>query len=220
MSQALFITFEGGDGSGKSTATEVLAHHISAKGQEVVTTRDPGGTRISNKIRYILLDKGNTNMTPTTELLLYQASRAQLTSEVTTPALAAGKTVICDRFLDSTRVYQGCGRGWDKETLQYFEQLVVKDRGPDITFLLDIAPCVGLKRSLNRNAKTSGPDETRFEQEPEEFHTQIRQGFLDLAEKESHRFIVIPTESPIEQVWKQIITKYEEKIKELEEVPS
>ena len=188
----MFITFEGIEGSGKSTQIRLLADFFTRVSRNCVVTREPGGTEIGKKIRSILLDSMNATITPFTELLLYEADRTQHIAEVIRPALAAGKIVLCDRFFDATVVYQGYVRGTNLDLIDHIHEAILKGLKPDLTFLLDCPVDIGLERAWKRIANMSGKaKEDRFEQEAVHFHEKIRQGYLKLAKTEPGRFHVI-----------------------------
>ena len=151
----MFITLEGGEGSGKTSVIGEIGNYYKSIGKKVIVTREPGGTAIANQIRAILLDSKNSVMGNLTELLLYQSARSQLLKEVIRPNLEAGNVVVCDRFIDSTTVYQGYARGWDLDIVMYLQNLVCGNTIPDITILLDVDPKVGIKTFLSK-AKRSG----------------------------------------------------------------
>ncbi len=179
----LFITFEGTEGSGKSTQIKRAAVYLKKKGLKVLLLREPGGTRVSEAIREVILDKTLKEMTSETELLLYLAARAQIIKEKIRPALEKGVTVICDRFEDSTLAYQGFGRGFQIQRIEALSQWLVRGSlKPDMTFLLDIDPRLGMKR---------GGRQDRIERESLVFHRKVRQGFLKLAAKHPRRFVVM-----------------------------
>lgn len=182
--KGLFITFEGIEGSGKSTQAEALAAYFTAHKIPFVVTREPGGTVISEKIREILLAPEHTKMNPETELLLYMASRSQHTKEVIIPALEEGKHVICDRYYDSTLAYQGAARELDTNFIEQLIKFATYSTSPDITFLLDVTLEESARRMKDR-------DKDRIEQEAKEFHQKVRDEFLNLAKKYSNRYIVI-----------------------------
>lgn len=175
------ITFEGIEGCGKSTQTHLLSRHLEAEGHEIVKTREPGGTPIAEVIRKILLDPANDAMDPLTELLLYEAARAQHVNELIRPAIEAGAVVICDRFFDSTTAYQGAGRRLPEIDIEKLHQMATGGLSPDITILLDLPVEEGLKRAANATPLD------RIEREAVEFHERVRQGFLSLAERHSER---------------------------------
>jgi len=188
--QGFFITLEGGEGSGKTTQLRALLTHLRSLEQEAVETRDPGGTSIGNQIRNLLLDGENARMAPLTELLLYEASRAQLVREIVRPALEAGRIVVCDRFADSTLAYQGYGRGLDLNLIGQLNELATCGIRPDLTFLLDIDPAVGLERVSHRLAAPRVRRD-RLEDEALAFHDRVRQGYRALAAAEPGRVIVL-----------------------------
>lgn len=202
----MFITFEGIEGSGKTTQVRHTVEFLESKGHQCVTTREPGGTTIGKKIRAILLDPESPDMDPLTELLLYMADRAQHVREFITPSLSAGKTVICDRYFDATVVYQGYARGLDIKLIQKLHALIHQDLKPDITILLDLPPEVGLTRAWKQidNGVRTGL-ETRFEKETLLFHQKVRTGYLELAQKEPDRFLIIDASMDEDQVQKNII---------------
>lgn len=174
--KGLFITFEGIDGSGKSTQVVTLQRVLERRGYEVMLIREPGGTTIGEKIRSILLDRANDQMTPETELLLYEAARAQIVQEVIAPQLLLGKAVICDRFFDSTVAYQGYARGLSLDSIDFLNRLATGGVEPDITFLLDLPAEEAWKR---RHGRSLGED--RLEAEGMEFMRRVRAGYLSLA---------------------------------------
>ena len=174
-----FITFEGIEGSGKTTQIGLLGEHLESLGYSVVITREPGGCAISDKIRSILLDADNSSISPLTELLLYAAARSQHVSEVIIPALKRGNIVLCDRFTDATLAYQGSGRGIAREKVDMLNQLACQSLRPDLTVLIDCDVSVGLERARRRIETTSGPREERFELEALEFHCSVRAAYLE-----------------------------------------
>lgn len=201
---SFFITFEGVEGCGKTTQLTRLKKHLEKLGHEVVTTREPGGCQISDSIRALVLDPASTNMTPHTELLLYAASRAQHVSEVIRPALDAGKIVLCDRFFDATRVYQGAGRGVDASLIDTVNLISCNNLEPDITLLLDFPVDKGLQRARERNQTEELDKEGRFELESLAFHQKVRSEYLSLS-RELDRFRVIDALGSIEEVEKRVI---------------
>ncbi|HVV46806.1 MAG TPA: dTMP kinase, partial [Bryobacteraceae bacterium] len=178
--QGRFITFEGMDGCGKTTQLRLLAQHLRENGRAVVETVEPGGTEIGRQIRRILLDPANSAIHARAELLLYFASRAQNVEEVIRPALAEGRIILCDRFTDSTLVYQGCGRGLDAAIVRELDHIACQGLRPDITILIDIDLETSLARAKRRNERT-GQSESRIDDESAAFHESVRRGYLDLA---------------------------------------
>jgi dTMP kinase len=202
----MFISFEGIEGSGKTTQVELLIHVLQAKGYECVATREPGATKIGHKIRGILLDGAHSDMLPLTELLLYEADRAQHVHEVIKPALAADKVVVSDRFFDATTVYQGYARGYDLKLIQRIHQIVIGGLRPDLTLILDLPVHLGLERAWQRiHSRSQGVPEDRFEQEALAFHERVRQGYLTLARDEPERFRVIEASRDPQSVHKDIV---------------
>lgn len=186
----LFITFEGGEGSGKTTQLTALLAHVRGLRGDAVETRDPGGTAIGNQVRELLLNRDNVRMSSLAELFLYEASRAQLVQEVIRPALDAGRIVLCDRFTDSTVAYQGYGRGLDLHLLERLNAVAAGGLRPDLTFLLDLDPVVGLARAQARVAPfRQGRD--RLEAEVLEFHQRVRAGYRAVAAREPHRIVIL-----------------------------
>lgn len=201
----MFISFEGIEGSGKTTQIELLMPVLEAKGYDCVFTREPGATKIGRKIRAILLDAAHTAMLPLTELLLYEADRAQHIHEVIKPALAANKVVVSDRFFDATTVYQGYARGYDLELIQQIHRIVLGDLRPDLSVVLDLPVDLGLRRAWQRiNAQSRDLPEDRFEKEAVAFHEKVRQGYLTLAGGEPERLRVIDANRNEQAVHKEI----------------
>lgn len=201
----LFITFEGVEGCGKSTQVRLTTQHLTALGHEVLTTREPGGCPIADKIRAILLDATNREMTSDTELLLYAAARAQHVAQVIRPALKSGKTVLCDRFTDATLAYQGHGRKLDSDLVIELNRIATSGLKPDLTILIDCPVEIGLKRAMARINKTRGLREERFEQESLAFHESVRMGYLALAAAEPDRFLIIDGLNGIESMTATIV---------------
>jgi len=195
--KGLFITFEGTEGCGKTTQAELLADFFRQKGYEILLTREPGGPKISENIRTILLNKDNVEMLPETEMLLYMASRSQHTGEWILPALKAGKIVISDRYYDSTIAYQGAARKIDRNIIDTIRKYATFGLVPDLTFLVDLPAAVGLSRIKKEDAD-------RLEQESLEFHTKVREGFLKIAKEES-RYYIINGNNSIEEINKDIL---------------
>jgi len=187
VTRALFLSFEGGEGSGKSVQTAALARSLGERGRDVVLTREPGGTPAGERIREILLHAREAPLSPEAEVLLYSAARAQLVREVIRPALDAGRIVIADRYFDSTLAYQGYGHGVALEQIRGVTGLAVGGLVPDRTFLLDVPVSVALPRSGWRSAATWD----RFEVLGSDFHERVRDGYLRLAAAEPERFVVV-----------------------------
>jgi len=189
--KGVFITFEGPEGSGKTTQLQNLARRLSEAGYEVVTTREPGGTEIGEAIRDILQhDSAGEGLVPEAESLLFAASRAQLVREVILPALLRGACVLCDRFADSTVAYQGHGRGFDVDRIQAINAFAAGDAVPDLTLLLDVEVRDGFARMRERNV-AQHRCEDRFEREEAAFHEKVRAGYLALADASPERFRII-----------------------------
>jgi dTMP kinase len=199
LDKGLFISFEGIEGTGKTIQSKLLYEHFKKTGYTVILTEEPGGTRISLKIRDMLLSVENKEITPITELLLYNASRAQHLKEVILPVLKKGGIVITDRFADSTVAYQGYGRGIDLKLIDSLERMVTEGIKPDITFLLDLDAETGLLRNKGIN-KTD-----RLELEALEFHKKVRDGYLQVAAKEPGRIKLIDASGSIEEIQRKII---------------
>lgn len=193
-----FITFEGVEGSGKTTQMAILGHSLEARGFPVVRTREPGGTKIGDAIRSLILDSKNQIMDAKTEFLLYLASRAQHLKEVILPALAGGKIVLCDRFADATYAYQGYGRGLSKREIDLIGRFVTGGLQPDLTLLLDIDVKKGLARLKGRE------EINRLDQEALQFHEAVREGYLHLAKRNPRRIRVIRTDASVEEIAKKI----------------
>jgi dTMP kinase len=191
-----FVTFEGIEGSGKSTQIALVADYLSKQGRSATLTREPGGTPIGDHVRKVLLDPANTALAPKAELLLYAAGRAQHLDEIIVPALKAGRIVLCDRFSDATLAYQGYGRGLDLELIRDLDRLVTAGLRPDLTVLLDIDAAAGLSRARGRNSRGGLESEARFENEHLSFHERVRQGYLDLARQEPGRFRIVDASPP------------------------
>ena len=189
--RGVFITFEGSEGSGKSTQIGLLANYLTARGRTITLTREPGGTAIGDQVRKILLDPANKALDPKAELLLYAAGRAQHLEELIRPELEEGKVVLCDRFSDATLAYQGYGRGLDLEMIRTLDRIVTGGMRPDLTILLDIDAAVGLARARGRNSSRGLNAEARFENEDIAFHARVRQGYLSLAKQEPGRYRVV-----------------------------
>ena len=194
MKKGIFVTIEGCEGAGKSTQAKLLADYLTTRGYQVLVTRDPGGTLIGEKIREILLDRNHSELAPRVELLLYLASRSQLVSQVIGPALEAGKVVISDRFHHSTLAYQGGARALDMPLVRQINEFATEGTLPDITFLLDLPPEMGMER------KGSYDDGDRMEGQGIEFHRKVRQAFLSLAGEEPESVVMIDASQPAEKI--------------------
>jgi dTMP kinase len=200
-----FITFEGGDGSGKTTQLKFLESHLIARGKSCISTREPGGTALGKLIRQVLLEVGRQPITSPTELFLYLADRAQHIDEVILPALEQGKIVLCDRHTDSTLAYQGYGRGIDLGLLRSLNGIASRGIQPDLTLLFDCPVEIGLSRTHQRQSQAaSGRNEDRFEREKIEFHERVRAGFLELARAEPQRFRIIDAARTVEEIAQEI----------------
>lgn len=193
---AKFISFEGIDGCGKSTLMEQLSHWLATAGIPCLLTREPGGTPIGEKIRELLLNPASEAMSSRAEVLLYSASRAQLTDEVIVPAMKKGVWVLTDRFVDATFAYQGYGRGQDMDRLKAIQEWTTRDLWPDKTILLDC----DIDTAMERIAARNGGELDRIEQEARVFHQKVRKGYLALADAEPSRFLVLDASKPLEEV--------------------
>ncbi len=190
---SLFITFEGPEGSGKTTQIKLLADYLSGQGEAVLTTREPGGTAIGDAIRTVLLTPQHTEMSPRAETLLFNAARAQIVDEVIQPALAAGQIVLCDRYADSTLAYQGYGHGQPLAPLRTLADYATSGLTPDLTLYLDIDPEAGLQRKRHGDVE----EWNRMEERALAFHQAVRAGYLALAAADPARWVVIDaTQSP------------------------
>ena len=201
-----FITFEGGDGTGKTTQLKALERHLQSKGCSCVSTREPGGTSLGKLIRQVLLEIGKQPIASPTELFLYLADRAQHVQEVILPAIESSKIVLCDRYTDSTLAYQGYGRGIDLGLLRQLNEFANRGVKPDLTLLLDCPVELGLSRTTQRqpSAGSARGREDRFEREKVEFHEKVRAGFLAMARAGPERFRIIDASRSVEQVSREI----------------
>ena len=206
----MFITFEGPEGSGKSSVLDKICHQLEHDGFNIVKTREPGGTPISEQIRNIILDKSNTNLDPRTEALLYAASRRQHLVEKIWPALKEGKIVLCDRYLDSSLAYQGNARGLGYENILAINNFATENTFPDLTILFDIQPELGLERI----SKNSNREVNRLDLEKLDFHKKVREGFLELAKKYPERFYIVDASQPFLDVCLEVydLIKYKLKV--------
>jgi len=196
MSKGFLVSLEGPEGAGKTSVLEVLIPILEDRGVEVLTTREPGGVLIGEKIREVILDPSHTEMDPKTELLLYIASRRQHLVEKVLPALAAGKLVIMDRFIDSSVAYQGFGRGLDIDAIDWLNEFATDGLKPDLTLYFDIE----VEEGLARIAANSDREVNRLDMEGLDLHRKVRQGYLSLLEKEADRIVKIDASLPLDQV--------------------
>ena len=201
---SLFITFEGVEGSGKTTQIRRLERYLTRKGIPCKVTREPGGAPISEKVRKILLDPDHEEIIPLSELLLYEAARAQHVKEVIEPLLKKGVIVLCDRFSDATTAYQGFGRKLNLGLVEKLNRLSTQGRKPDVTLLLDCPSDVGLRRAVHRNQQLRKSKEERFEREKIQFHHRVRRGYLSLAKKYPRRLKVIDTREGEDKTFEKI----------------
>lgn len=194
-----FITFEGGEGCGKSTQVRLLADRLRAAGREVLLTREPGGTMLAEKIRSLVREESDDPPNARAETLLFLASRAQVVAEVIRPALAEGKWVLCDRFSDSTFAYQGYGRGLDLQELRRLNAFATDGLIPDRTILLAVSPATASARMRSRE-QTTHTAADRMEKAGGDFHARLNQGFLEMAAAEPERFVVIAADGGVDEV--------------------
>ncbi len=202
-----FVTFEGGEGTGKSTQVRLLADRLLQQGRIVVVTREPGGTPQGEALRDLLLNAASHDWTSTSEALLNYAARAEHLRHVIVPALRRGEIVICDRFMDSTRAYQGYAGNCDLALIDALEKSIVGKQKPDLTIVLDIDPVVGLARAKSRGSVA----EDRFERKPIDYHHRLRHAFLMIAEREPERCRCINADHPVDEiaadVWSHVMAK-------------
>ncbi len=204
----LFITFEGPDGSGKTTQARMLTEYLQSRGLPVLHTREPGGTAISEQIRDVVLSNRNQSIQHETEALLFSAARAQIVAELIRPALAAGKIVVCDRYADSTMAYQGYGLGLDLDALRAITRFATGGLAPDLTFYIDVPAEVGLAR--RHRGETN-----RLDQKDLAYHAKVRDGFLKMARAEPQRWVVIDGTRSVEQVQRDVRARLEPKLEGL-----
>jgi len=203
MKPGSFVTFEGIEGCGKTTQIARLVARLDAESTPVFVTREPGGTRVGEAIRRIVLDSKTSGLTDEAELLLFYASRRQNIAEKILPALERGDVVISDRFYDASMAYQGYGRGLSIELISRLTDLVCRETRPDVTILLDIDPDIGLARARSRNARGDS-NEGRFEDETVAFYERVRRGYLELATREPDRIRVVPADGSFDDVARRI----------------
>ena len=218
MRRGKFITFEGLDGSGKSTQMRKLAAVLRESGHKVIETREPGGTATGEKIRKVALDSGTSGLSPLAEMALMFASRAQHIAEIIEPGLAAGAVVLCDRFTDSTEAYQGSGRRLGSEPVRELHRVLCGDLQPDLTLLLDSNPHTSVSRARRRNQRASksgtrSHDENRFEQETRAFFTRVREGYSAIAKREPGRVVTVDARGTPAQTHQKIREVVQRKLK-------
>ena len=202
--KGFLITFEGGEGSGKGTIINLISKKLKEKGIDVVSTREPGGNKISEKIRRIILDPEHKEMSIRAELLLYEASRAQHTEEVIIPDLKQGKLILCNRYFDSSTIYQGVVRGNALSDVYFLNRFATFGIVPDLTILLNVDPKIGLQRCTKDDFQSLD----RLETAGLAFHKRVNQSYLELAKKESNRIKVIDSNKSLSEVCKEIMEKY------------
>ena len=203
MARGKFITFEGGEGCGKSTQVKRLMEMLERAGVEVILTREPGGTWLSEEIRHLIKDQATDAPCDRSELLLFLAARAQLVKNVIRPALEAGKWVVSDRFSDSTLAYQGYGRGLPLDELRRMNDFACEGLKPDLTLLLDVTPQTAEARMRGREAATNTVAD-RIETAGDEFHARLRSGFAELAKAEPDRIVTIDANGSPDEVWEDV----------------
>jgi len=213
-----FITFEGLDGTGKSTQMRKLVAVVRAGGHKVIETREPGGTPTGEKIRKVLLDSSTAGLSPLAEMALMFAARAQHIAEVIEPALAAGSIVLCDRFTDSTEAYQGSGRKLGSEAIRELHRVLCGNLQPDLTILLDSNPHASVSRARRRNKRSSkasvrSHDENRFEQETRAFFGRVHEGYLAIAAREKGRVVMVDARGTPGQTHQCIVELVQRKLK-------
>lgn len=206
---SLFVTIEGPEGSGKTSAMQIVKARLESEGHSVVMTREPGGTKISEQIRNVILDPDNTEMDPRTEALLYAASRRQHLVEKIWPSLQEGKIVFCDRYLDSSLAYQGVARGLGVDRILEVNSYATEGTFPDLTVLFDIDPVLGLER-INRNKDR---EVNRLDMEKVSFHNQVRSGYLELSRRFPERYFVVDASLPLEEVSAVVFKKIAEMLR-------
>ena len=206
MKRGYFITFEGGEGAGKSIQVEILSSHLSEKGYHIVVTREPGGTRIGEQIRAITHNPENVDLTPVAEAYLMAAARAQHVAQIIEPSIASGKIVICDRFVDSSIAYQGYGRKLGPDVIDKLNELAVNGAVPDLTVYLNVPLELGMQRRKKSNKASD-----RLDLQQKEFYTRVHQGYLELVKKNPKRYVVIDASRTIvevaSEIWKVVELK-------------
>lgn len=210
----MFVTFEGIEGSGKSSVMALMAENLARNGHEILVTREPGGSGLGRMLRSILLDARSGDLSPAAELHLFMADRAQHVAEVIRPALDNGNVVLCDRYTDSTIAYQGYGRGMNLEDLAQLNRLAADGLNPDLTILLDLPVSVGLTRAGNRNREQGTIiSEGRFDAESHNFHERVRQGYLAMAARDPERIIVIDADRDLESILSDCLLAFQSQYK-------
>ena len=194
MKRGFFITFEGGEGAGKSIQVEILTSHLNEEGYHLVVTREPGGTRIGEQIRSITHDPENVDLNPLAEAYLMSAARAQHVTEIIKPAIDSGKIVVCDRFVDSSIAYQGCGRKLGSDVIKKLNELAVDGAIPDLTLFLSVSPEIGMRR----RGKTKKKD--RLDLQQQDFYKRVHDGYISIAKENSKRYVLIDASKSIETV--------------------
>lgn len=212
MEQGIFITFEGIEGSGKSTQLRHFAELVSSTGREIVVTKEPGGTPLSDRIRAVLLDPQERGMDPLTEMFLLAASRRQHVVEVIRPALDRGAFVLCDRYTDATLAYQGFGRLLNLDVLRELNDLATDRLYPEVTFVFDLSESIGVERARARNATSAAlQNESRIDGEEMVFHRRVREGYLALAATDRERYLVVDASGSIEDVAGRVKQRWNER---------
>lgn len=218
----VFITFEGPEGSGKSTQARLLYERLQGVGYPVILTREPGGTRIGEMIRRILVDLKHTEMAPTTETLLFSAARAQLVSELVRPYLATGGIVLCDRYADSTYAYQGYGLGRDLDELHAITAVATGGLMPDLTIFLDLDAEAGLRRKragrdrADQHGATPYPEWNRLDARDLAYHQRVSAGFAELMRREPERWRCLPAEQPVETLAEAILREVQPLLRQIQ----
>lgn len=197
----MFITFEGPDGSGKTTQMKRLIPELRKMGLDIVQTREPGGTEIGDQIRSVIMDMKNKSMHPRTEILLFCSSRAQLVEELIRPSLHAGRIVLCDRYADSTMAYQGYGHGLDKDALTRLLDFATGGLKPDLTLLFDLPAEAGLRRRLTNHEEWNRMDDYALQ-----FHERVRQGYLEMAASDPGRWVVIDADRDPDRIQEDVLS--------------
>jgi dTMP kinase len=207
MTSGRFITFEGGEGTGKSTQVRLLASYLSQSGADIVQTREPGGSPSAEEIRGLLVTGAPNRWSPLAETLLFYAARVEHWRQVIEPALARGAHVLCDRFSDSTLAYQAYAGGLDRHMIEQLHRLVLPEAAPHLTIVLDLPVEAGLQRAASRRDQ-----ETRFERKGIEFHERLRAGFLDIAQRDPRRCAVIDAAQPIERIHSAVLAEVKSRL--------